>query len=211
MSAPSPLPRPENFFDISDGLFEIDDLLRQALVSPRAFGPGVVLRDRPSETGRFGETDVARYDRLEDLLGEELLELRHDVGGQLVAAIEHGEDRAHHFKVRAQAALHEVDGTEQLAQAFERVIFRLHGDEHALGGDETIDGQKSQRRRAIDDDVIETVPDLLERVGEAILAAFHVDELDRGSGERGGRRSDAKTFDLALHQDVAEVPRADDP
>ena len=48
-----------------------------------------------------------------------------------------------------------LDGRDQRRQPFERVVLALHGNEHAVRGDQRIHGEHVQRRRAVDEDDVE--------------------------------------------------------
>ena len=45
-----------------------------------------------------------------------------------------------------------LDGVQQLADAFQREVLGLHGDEYRVGGDQGVEREQVQRRRAVQDD-----------------------------------------------------------
>ena len=79
-------------------------------------------------------------------------------------------------------ALDETDVGQQLAEALERVVLALDRDQHLAGSDEGIDRQQSERRRAVDEDVVEVDVALpeegVERRSQALLAGHERNQLD---------------------------------
>ena len=54
-------------------------------------------------------------------------------------------------------ALIEVDRLHELREALERVVLGLHRHDHAVGRGERVDGQRPERRRAVEEDEVEAV------------------------------------------------------
>src|SRR3712207_8843892 len=50
-----------------------------------------------------------------------------------------------------QRALDELEGVEQAGEPFEREVLGLHRDDHAVGRDKCVDGERPERRRAVED------------------------------------------------------------
>ena len=77
---------------------------------------------------------------------------------------------------------------DQIGEAFEREKFAVERDEHGVGGNERIQRQQSERRRAVDEDVVEL--DRARRRGtcEGVLRVEEGDELDLGAGQDAGSR-----------------------
>ena len=70
----------------------------------------------------------------------------------------HGQDHAAHFQLGEKGRAHAGDGLGELAQPFQRQIFALHRDDDAIArGDQPVDGQQAERRRAVDQNVIVAV------------------------------------------------------
>ena len=77
-----------------------------------------------------------------------------------------------------------LDGADQRRQPLERVVLALHRDEHALRGDQRVQREHVQRRRAVDEDDFVLVVDGLERVAQLELAARHgSQQADFGGGQ----------------------------
>ena len=56
-----------------------------------------------------------------------------------------------------EVGLHQVDVAEQLAETLEGVVLALDRNDHLAGGGQTVDGQQTERRRAVDQDEVEIV------------------------------------------------------
>ena len=65
-----------------------------------------------------------------------------------------------------------VEGGHELGDAFEGEVLGLHGDEEAVGGDEGVEGEEIERRRAVEQDEGVVGADGLEGLAEAELAAL---------------------------------------
>ena len=71
------------------------------------------------------------------------------------ALVVHGDDDAEDLELGVRALPHLLDGLEQVVGAFEREVRRLDRDQQMRRGDQRVDGQQAERRRAIDHDVLE--------------------------------------------------------
>ena len=84
----------------------------------------------------------------------------------------------------------EIERGEQLGQSFQGVVLALQRDEHRIGGGQGVDGQQSERRRAVDEHVVVVGPLISdEQPRQPSLAALDGSELHLGAGERDRRRA----------------------
>src|SRR5581483_11027070 len=143
----------------------------------------IVKIDRQAVARRFGEADVARDDGAQQLVAEMLDELRRDVVAEIVANVVHRAQQAFDFEVRIEARTHRLDRVEQARKTFEREIFALDRDQHAVCRRQRVDGQEMQRGRAIDEDGLIAVAELGQMLLEARFAREHVHELELGCGQ----------------------------
>src|SRR5699024_11254661 len=88
-----------------------------------------------------------------DVLGH----LSAELGARLVHRQQNGRDRQFGIEV----LLDELDVLHQLTQTLERIVFALDGDEDLACGDEGVDGEQAETRRAVDDDVVDSISGLL--------------------------------------------------
>ena len=118
-----------------------------------------------------------------------LADLARDLAAEARASVVHGDDDAEDVELRIQVLLHERDGVEQLGEPFERVVLGLHRDEDLPRGDQRVDREHAQRRRAVDEDEVVAVDVAGERVLEHVLVARASGELHDGAGQvRAGRQ-----------------------
>jgi len=156
---------------------------------------GIVEESRFAMAGGFGETDIAGNGRFVEQFAEEVLEFGGNSLGEVGAVVIHGEDDTFDEKAGIQGLADAFDGVEELAYTFEGKILSLHGHEYGIGGDEGVEGKKVERGRAVEDDHVKLVADLLKGVAEAVFAIFGVDQLDVSSDEVLGRGNHLELLD----------------
>ena len=88
---------------------------------------------------------------------------------------------------------HFADGLQQLFHALGRKILRLHGNENAVRGRKSIDGQHSQRRHTVDEDVIIVVSNRFQILLQDGFPAHGIYQRDfhTGKGDVGGQQVNA--------------------
>ena len=90
-------------------------------------------------------------------------------------------------------------------QALERVVLALDRDEHLARGDEGVDRQQPERRRAVDEDVVVRLVHArqirVERGAQSLFARDERHQLDLGTGEvdGGGHAVEALVLGRRLH------------
>ena len=182
----------------------LDKLHRHLPVGLRA-GRAAVVGDRGEPVARrLGEAHRAGHGRGEDEVAEVASGARARPRPRAACARRPSSAGSRRRRARGLSrALDEVDRAEELREALERVVLRLHGHEHAVGGGERVDGQRAERRRAVEEDeAVRLASRRRERVGEVPLAALERREVDaspprarpspgrgRGSGTRSGSRA----------------------
>ena len=131
------------------------------------------------------------------------------------AAVVHRQQDRRDRELRVEVPLDQLDVVEQLAEALERVVLALDRDEHLARGDERVDREQPERRRAVDEDVVEVLLELaevgVERGAQPLLARDERDELDLRAGEVDRRRHAPQPGELrAALDDVAHGRVVDD-
>src|SRR5664280_2184917 len=117
-------------------------------------GKRVVFQDGLAIAGSFAHAYAPGDDRCEDGLSEVLDELILDLCGQDGSFVKHSHKDTQQGKVWIQTLLDQTDRPQQVRQPFQCVVFTLDGDDDFVGCCQRVEGQKSQRRRTVDDDVI---------------------------------------------------------
>ena len=154
--------------------------------------------------GRFCQTDIARDHGAEDAVRKIAVQFVKDVVGELVTLVVHGDERAQHAQSWIQIFPHQGNRFHESSQPFERIILRLHGNEHLVRTHQRIDGKQPERGRAVNDDVIKLMPGLLKRIAEPVFAAFQIHQFNSGARERRRRRSEFVAFNRSRAHDLLQ-------
>ena len=92
---------------------------------------------------------------------------------------------------------------DEIGEPFEREVFAIERNQDGVRGDERVEREQAERRRRVDEDVVEARAERVEHVAQAMLAMRQRDELDFGAGqiaiggderESGDRSSSAETL-----------------
>ena len=122
-----------------------DDLLGKCQVVLAACALCVVEDGRQTVAWTLAEFDISLDDGFEHQFLEMPFHLVIDLVGQTKAAVVHCQQESLDFQMRIEFALDDFDGVEQLADAFEREILALDGDNHGVGCGKRIDRDEPQR------------------------------------------------------------------
>lgn len=124
------------------------------------------------------------------------------------SAVVHGQQDSCQVKGGVQVLLNAPDGVEQLRNTLQCVVLALNRNEHLTCGSECVDGQESERGRAVDEEVVDVIvlhEVVLHRVTEHILATIHGGQLEIGAGQVDCRRHTEQPFVLrGLLHDIFE-------
>ena len=130
---------------------------------------------------RFGEPHVARNDRLKHLLLEKLAHVRRHLRSQIRPLVIHRQEHAIDVERRIQSRAHTPQRRHEIGESFEREIFAVQRDEHGFGGDERVQRQQAERRRAVDEDVIEAIAERREKSAQLRFAPRQRHHFDLGA------------------------------
>ena len=97
-----------------------------------------------------------------------------------------------------------------MADAFQGIIFALQRHDDAISGDEGVQGEQAERRRAIDQHMIVGRCLPADRVGEPVFPARRLDQLDLGAGQVHRGRREKELRHLGLDDDLRQPGLADD-
>ena len=127
--------------------------------------------------GRFAQAHVARNHGLIDLIFENLAHFLRNLHAQIGARVEHRQHDALDGEMSVHL-LHLLHRAHQRAHAFQREIFALNRNQHAVRRAERVERNHAQRRRAVDKDIVKPIPHAFQHVGHDALAVFHVRQLN---------------------------------
>ena len=106
-----------------------------------------------------------------------------------------------------ERAAHAPHRADEIGEAFEREVLAVQRDQHGVGGDERVERQQAERRRAVDEDVVELGAQRIEDALQPVLALRHRDQLDLGAGQIAIGRHERQVRD-ACRQDIRRRRRA---
>ena len=121
----------------------------------------------------------------------------------LVRAVVHRQQHPGDGQPRVELALDERQGVEQAGEALEREVLGLDRHDHPVGGDERVDGQRAERRRAVEQHVGVGVAQRRERVAQPRLGAGQPRQLHVRAGEVGGGGEHDRPLDRGRAHRVA--------
>ena len=166
---------------------------------------GVVKDDGQSVALAFAQFDVALYHRLEYQFLEVALYLVVYLAGQTQTVVVHREQESLYLKFRIQLALDDLDGVEQFADALYCEVLALYRDDDTVGSSECVDGDESERGRAVDEDKVVLVADGCKQFLDYLLAVLEVEHLYLCSHEVYVARYDVQTSDVGGVDGIAYI------
>ena len=120
---------------------------------------GVVIKQHGFSIRRgFGNPDVARYDRLVDLVAQYAPDIFRHLFGEIVAPVEHGQDDSLNGEPRIEGALHPLDRFDQLAEPLQREELALQWNEDGVSSTKGIYREQIERWRAVHENVAVATP-----------------------------------------------------
>ena len=141
---------------------------------------------------RLGDPHIARDHRLIDLVAEMVPDVGGDHFTQVIAFIEHGQHNTLNLKPRIVGLPDPFDGVHKVAQPLERIEFALQRHQHRVGGHQGVEGQQTERRRAVDENEIIVVELARQGGAQSEHAAGQADQFDLGARQVNGSRRDAQ-------------------
>src|SRR5215210_231797 len=136
------------------GLAKIDHLPGEIAIGPSGLRLTRVRRDRSA--GEWGLAELHRVpdDAVEDVMVADDSKFIEHVPGEVRAPVVERGQEAQDPKVAVQLQPDRVDDLYEIVEALHCVVLRLHRDDDAVRGDETVDGEQSEVGWAIDEDVV---------------------------------------------------------
>ena len=97
-----------------------------------------------------------------------------DVGRHLLpeirALVEHRQQHAFDVERRVERGAHAAHRADEIGEPFEREVLAVQRNQHGVGGDERVERQQAERRRAVDEDVVVLVAHRREQRAQALFA-----------------------------------------
>ncbi len=211
-----------------DGLFEhrAAGVIGEYFAAERAvvFGAGRlggVFENRLAKARGFCQADVAADTSFEKPHGapgaaalagffEELLDVARNFGGQLRARFVQAEHDAGKLQPVVEPFVHQADRVEQLRQAVQSEKVWLQRQEDIVGRRQGVDREDAERRRAIDEQVVEFAFRFGQLIAEDDLATDDAGQLDFNRGQVDVRRGDPQVFFLWGRGRAGALPKIGD-
>ncbi|MNJ55202.1 hypothetical protein D3C77_506790 [compost metagenome] len=133
------------------------------------------------------------------------LQLRRDIVVQAQARVVHGPQQALDLQLRVQPGGDALDVIHKVAETFQCVVLALHGDDHAIGSDQGVEGQHRQRRWAVDEDEVVVLADRRQGVAQAALLDLHFQQHHFGGGQVTVGRQQLETTVLGVMHGLGQV------
>src|SRR5665213_1107152 len=134
-------------------------------------------------TGRLGKPDIARNHSLEEPVFEVFAKGFGDLLSKIGAVVVHGQQNALNIELWIVGGAHSLKGGNQFGDPLQREVFRLHRNNESLRGRQNVEREQVERRRAIQNDEIEAVPDWLQCATKAKRTILGAGQLNIRSGQ----------------------------
>ena len=85
--------------------------------------------------------------------------------------VEHRQQHAFDVERRVERRAHAAHRADEIGQPFEREVLAVQRNQHRVGGDQRVERQQAERRRAVDEDVVEVVAHGREQHAQPLFAA----------------------------------------
>src|SRR6266540_3304137 len=172
----------KDFLLCEDGLLvSTDHLLREVDKALRRVRARLVDGDGNAGCRRFADLHRLPDHGVEHLVIAELAQRVEHVAPEDRARVIERRQQSEHFQLWIEAGLHRLDDLQQSSDTLERVVLRLHGNDHAVRGDKRVEGQQPERWWAVDEDVVVPLHDVLTQlVAQRHLTTDRVEQLHLG-------------------------------
>src|SRR5579871_936659 len=143
----------------------------------------VVQDDRLPKAWRLSQPHVPRYHALKNFASEILARVRRNLARKVQARVVHREQNTVDPERRVHALLNKMHRIEQLGQTLKRVVFALQRYQHCIRRGEHVHGDQPERWRAVDQDEVVRVTDLVKCPAHRQLTVGFAYELHLGAGK----------------------------
>ena len=93
-----------------------------------------------------------------------------DLLSEVRALVEHRQQHAFDVERRVERGAHAAHRADEIGEPFEREVLAVQRNQHGVGGDERVEREQAERRRAVDEDVVEVVAQRREQRAQPLFA-----------------------------------------
>src|SRR4051794_28882925 len=151
------------------GRAKIHHLSRKLAIRARRVARTGIRRDRPPDEWRLAELYGVPDDAREHVVVADHLQFLEHVLRKIRAAVIEGGQQAEDPEIAVQLESDRVDDLDEVGEPLHRVVLGLHGDDHAVRCDQTVDREESEVRWAVDDHVVVRRDLVLQRLTEDLF------------------------------------------
>src|SRR6185369_950772 len=161
---------------------------------------------------RFRYSYVARSYGVVDFIAHELTDIGNDLAGEIIARVVHRQHDAVDRESRIECGLYLLDCFQKLRQAFQSKELALQWNKYRIRGSHCIDGEKIERRRAVDKNIgvvvcSRTAIELAKRVAQSECTIALLTDFEFKPGQIECRRRDIESWHTRLKNRVAHRRR----
>ena len=104
------------------------------------------------------------------LLLEEPAHVVRHLLAQVRPLVEHRQQHALDVERRVERGAHAAHRADEIGEALEREVLAVQRNQHGVGGDEGVERQEAERRRAVDEDPVVAARAAARAAAQALLA-----------------------------------------
>jgi hypothetical protein len=157
-------------------------------------------------TGERSLTKLHRVadDAVEDVVVADDAQFVQHVAREIGPAVVEGRQQTEDPEIAVELHPDHVDDLDEIVQTLHRVVLGLDGDDDVVGGNQAVDRQEPEVRRAIDQDVVVRVDVVFQRVTQDLLTPERSEQLTLRAGEIDVGGCDIDAGGLGGADDVGE-------
>ena len=110
--------------------------------------------------------------------------------------------------VGIERGAHAAHRADEIGEPFEREVLAVERNQHGVGGDERVQRQQTERRRTVDEDVVEVVAHRRSSARSRSSRRGERDHFDFGAGEIAVGGNQLEPIDRGRDDERARVGRS---
>src|SRR5215470_8310208 len=165
----------------------------------------VVQNHGHAVAGRFTQSHVPGNHRAEHFFFEKLPDIVRNLLTEIRSLVEHCQQHTFDVERRVERGSHTPHGSDKISEAFKCEIFTVQRNKHRVGRDQRVQSQEAERRRTVDQDVLELVANLVQQDSQPFLAALERHQFDLGTRQVSIGGDQLHPIDPGRHDELSAV------
>ena len=153
----------------------------------------------------LAQTHIARNDGIEHQVPEMAFHLFIHLVAQSQTVVKHRQQEAFDLQLRIQFRFDDLDRIQQLGDTFQRKELALHRNDHAVACGQRIDGDQTQGRAAVYQNIIIFVAHLRNHVLQQLLATLHIQHFDLRSHKVNMTRNETQILRVRRYNGCVRI------